>query len=117
MLRVVVGSILLTSLVHGVAWACSCVPPGPLEEEIDAYDLVVYGEVISRRAHRRGLGCTRSSLDPVDVEIEVIEGFVGAEAGEVVTVTTAAGGASCGVDFAEGEQWLVFASGEDLSVG
>src|SRR5688500_5874852 len=115
--RIVLGSVLLTSLFHGVAWACSCAETGSLEDSLAESDLVVYGEVISTKVRRRGLGCTMSSLDPMDVEIEVIEAFEGAEDGEVVTVTTASSGASCGVDFGEGERWLVFAAGEDLSVG
>jgi hypothetical protein len=54
-------------------------------------------------------------MDPVNVRIEVIDAFAGAEPGDVVTVQTPAGGASCGVDFQVGSTWLIFAE-EDPKV-
>jgi hypothetical protein len=75
---------------------------------VDEFDLVVWGEVLTVRDPL--LGCfSNTSMDPVNVRIEVIEGFAGAEAGDVVTVQTPSSGASCGVDFQPGDTWLIFA--------
>lgn len=106
--------IALELAVHGIAWACSCAEPGSVAEEAAASDLVVFGEVVSVR--EPGLGCSQSSADPVQVRIDVLEGFVGAAAGDEVEVETAREGASCGVGFEEGQTWLVYAQGGSASL-
>ncbi len=106
--RPVVSLVALVAATHGVAWACTCVPE-PLDVLVDQSDLVVHGEILSVRGPIR-LGCG-SSLDSMNVRVEVLEAFVGAEAGEVVTVHTTRSSASCGVGFAEGDRWLVIAQG------
>jgi hypothetical protein len=111
--RVVLGSILLSSLVHGAAWACSCIgaPGNWTEEAVAEHELVVYGEILSVR--RPIGGCGGGGMGPYNrVRIEVIEAFAGADDGEVVTFSTSASGASCGIDFQEGERWVVFAAGD-----
>lgn len=101
--------------MHGVAWACSCAAPDSVEASFTDSDLVVLAEVLSVR-EPLSLGCTVSSADPMSVRLEVIEGFAGAEAGDVVTVTTARDGASCGVSFRAGESWVVYARDGQVGV-
>ena len=48
-------------------------------------------------------GCGRERA----VRFEVTEAFKGVEVGDTVTLTTAADGAGCGVDFAAADAWLV----------
>lgn len=96
--------------IHGVAWACSCATLDTVEDALADSDLVVYGEVLSVRGPF-SLGCTISSADPMQVRVEVLEAFEGAEVGDVITIETARDGASCGVGFQEGEDWLIYASG------
>ncbi|MBX2798163.1 MAG: hypothetical protein KTR31_10850 [Myxococcales bacterium] len=106
----------LPLVLHGVAWACSCLEPGSVADEAAASDLVVFGEVLSVTEPPFS-GCTgTSSADPMTVRIEVLEGFVGADAGDVIAVTTNRDGASCGVSFGEGETWLVYAVNDSVSL-
>ena len=112
-LSVATGLVLGT---HGVAWACSCAEPPPVADAAAASDLVVYAEVTQRSVVSSGCNGTISSADPVEVELEVIEGFVGADAGDTVMVETVRDGASCGVGFAEGERWLVYAEDGQTSL-
>jgi hypothetical protein len=112
MVRIVIGSSLLVLLTHGVAWACSCSgETNPVEEDLASHDIVVFGEV--RSVGRPLVGCDRPFGNPYNVRIEVMEAFAGAEDGETITVHTHTSGASCGIPFEEGEQWLVFAYGPD----
>jgi hypothetical protein len=109
--RVLLGSVALIALVHGVAWACSCPPDEWTTDEVLAHDLVVWGEVQAIEVDRRG--CGYSTMDPVKAQISVLEGFVGAEAGDTVVVTTH-DDISCGVDFGEGERWLVVVNRDEI---
>jgi hypothetical protein len=94
----------------GLAWACSCAEPPPVADALAEADQVFYGEVLSIDGPA-GLGCGGvSSADPMAVRIEVRDAWKGTSAGETVTVETARDGASCGVDFVEGETWLVYAT-------
>lgn len=114
--RVIVASTGLAALVHATAWACTCAPRTWTPEElVDEHALLVFGEVLSVRTHA---GCGGvSSLEPMDVRVEVHEAWVGADAGDVVTVRTARSSASCGVPFEVGDTWLVASSdGETVSL-
>lgn len=115
--RILLGTLVLTALVHGAAWACSCVASGyGTADMVDDFDLVVWGEVLSVRSAFVGCG-PRSSMDPVNVRIEVIDGFAGVSAGDVVTVHTPSSGASCGIEFQPGSTWLIFAQDDrDVSL-
>ncbi len=96
--------------LHGLAWACSCgEPPAVADAAADA-DLVVFGTVESVSGRGPRLCGSMRSDDAIRVEIAVEEAWKGANAGETVTVETAISDASCGVDFAEGESWLVYAT-------
>ena len=106
------GFVGLFGLTHGVAWACSCaMSDDPPEVLFENYEVVFYGEIVSVQ-EPVPLGCsgTVSSADPVQVRIDVLEGFKGAEGGEELEFTTARDGSSCGIAFEVGEAWLIYAN-------
>ena len=109
-----VGRLLLAGLVAALSWvllapatayACSCAGASTAGY-VDHADLVVTGTVTARRdaAH----GPVLSSGRPVSYEIAVNRVYKG-NAGPRIEVTTAAEGASCGLEVTEGERYLFFA--------
>jgi len=116
--RMITSFLVLEIAVHGVAWACSCAQDMRTpEERFHDNDVVFYGEVLSvREPLASGCGGTVSTADPMNVRFEVAEGFKGAEAGDEIQLQTAREDASCGVDFQEGEVWLIYTSDEWLGL-
>jgi hypothetical protein len=107
MMRFTVLSLTLSILVNGVAWACSCIPDDRTPEQLLAdYSLVAWGKVHTSAQ-------TASGSFTYTVELEVEEGFVGAEAGDLVSFEVTERGSECGVDLGEGEQWLVFTNANE----
>lgn len=114
--RILLGSVGLATLVHGTAWACSCVGGGGgiPPDMVDEFDLVIWGEVLS--VGQPLPGClSGSSAEPVHVRIRALDAFAGADPNEIVTVLTPESGASCGVLFEPGTTWLIVAE-EDRQV-
>lgn len=92
----------------GIVWACSCALPETATEKLDASNAVFLGTVESSRP----IGChffVQSSMDQTKTKFTVTEGFKSASDGETVEILHATEGASCGVEFNEGESWLIFA--------
>jgi hypothetical protein len=96
-----------------------------MQDDFDAaalvagHDQVFLGEVLQGPLEPGFLGCAGApigSADPMEYEVEVIEAFAGVETGEVVTVTSARSGASCGVEMSEGETWLLMVSDGSVSL-
>jgi hypothetical protein len=120
MSRLLVRSFALAAAVHGVAWACSCLPDlRTAAEHLAEDELVVWGTVVEipdDAASEPGRGCgggpSTAAGEPAgssfttDVRLDVEEGFVGAGAGDVVTIR-ASGGSDCAVTMGVGERWLV----------
>lgn len=100
--------------VPGAAYACSCAAPaGGSEEErarraAEGAQAVFAGEVSG--IEYLSLGTIIGSGDPVEVTFDVSRVWKG-PAYETLTVETARSGASCGYDFDEGRQYLVYATG------
>lgn len=95
-----------------IAFACSCVIPGPPEAELARSVAVFSGIVVDR--HEPG-GLLVSSADPVRVTFEVYAVWKG-PAYSTITITTARSGASCGYTFEEGQEYLVYAHGSTDSL-
>ncbi len=85
--------------------ACSCIAMTPA----DAFDRAdaVFAGVVSTVSVKGGL-FGQSGLDPVNVEIQVSEVWKGPRQA-TITVETVRSGASCGVDFQAGREYLVYA--------
>jgi hypothetical protein len=94
--------ILLAAILMGLANACSCLPPGPPEEEMAKSDAVFSGRVAS---------IVKDSFGYV-VTFEVERAWKGVEA-ETLKVRTARDSAACGYAFSEREKYLVYAYRDD----
>jgi hypothetical protein len=94
------------------AHACSCVIPGPPEDEL-ARSAAVFSGRVSNRDEPGFL--VASSADPVQVTFEVYAVWKG-PLYDTITITTARSGASCGYAFEEGEEYLVYAHGSANSL-
>lgn len=91
------------------AYACSCLPPGPPRDALASSDAVFAGRVVKLSAP---LGDVVSSVDPVSVTFEVSRSWKGAQA-QTVVVKTASSSASCGFNFEQGREYLVYAGTAD----
>jgi hypothetical protein len=90
---------------------CSCLPPPPPREALAQADAVFAGRVVSVVRHE--------AEDPghpggphLEVRIVPTRRWKAAAA-DTVTVRTATDSAACGFPFQEGEEYLVYAGGED----
>lgn len=102
------------------AYACSCaVQAGESEEErarqaVGDAEAVFAGEVTG--VEKVSVGTVISSSDPVQVTFDVSRVWKG-QTYETLTVETARSGASCGYDFDEGRQYLVYADNTPVTGG
>ena len=93
--------------------ACSCMPPGEIQDEIDGSSAIFFGKVIEEKLPK---GFMRNSADSSYYTFEV-QGIWKGPPYKTLTISTAASTASCGYPFEVGKEYLVFASGtyDDLS--
>ncbi|MDP4096020.1 hypothetical protein OIN60_04365 [Paenibacillus sp. P96] len=109
LLPTLLGAAIVFSMLLGVKpsvmYACSCVEP-PSPSEAQAQSAVVFsGEAVSLQQKMSDI---MSSADPVRVSFQVDRVWKGS-VGNIATVTTAASSDSCGYEFAEGRDYLVYA--------
>lgn len=83
--------------------ACSCAESPSVEEELERSNAVFSGKVISVR-EKRSLNGNVSKL----VLFEVTNTWKGVEQSQIM-ITTGLGDGDCGIDFKEGEEYLVYA--------
>jgi hypothetical protein len=109
-------SIIGLLLVPGTIHACSCAESPSANAELQSHTAVFSGRVLSVKEPSRLLNW--SSADPVKVTFEVYRVWKG-DVGKKVSVQTAMSGASCGFDFVENQEYLVYAYGDmaDLKAG
>ncbi len=93
------------------SYACSCVQPGSVEEEMNRSSAVFSGEVIEMVETNQNM-FIQSSADPIAVRFKVEEWWKGHAQSEVV-VHTAESSASCGFEFALNQEYLVYAQESD----
>jgi hypothetical protein len=109
---VILVALLLGGLYAGIqprcAWACSCLPLGSASEERDRATAVFAGRVTSIESPSD----PSSSPPALHVTFAVGDVWKGALAGTTV-VHTAPDSAACGVAFAPGQTYLVYASTDD----
>ena len=111
-------TILLVALVVTVldpgrpAFACSCAPPLPPQQELAESSAVFAGEVVATEELNGG-----QPDSELVARVAVTEVWKG-EVHEVVEVRTAADGAMCGVGFEVGREMLIYAGvGDDDRFG
>ena len=92
-----------------LAHACSCIPPRPPLEALERADAVFAGDVVSI-SEPKGLfrSWFESSTDPITVEFRVNAVWKG-KIHETLFIQTAWSSASCGFEFVQGEQYIVYA--------
>lgn len=92
-----------------VAFACTCIESRLPIEELEKSTAVFTGKVIDIDVRR---GIVLSSADPVKVTFDVSETWKGPDY-KVLVVTTVRYSASCGYPFEQGEEYIVYARGEE----
>ncbi len=111
-LRVVIVALVLSVVwfvgYAGQAHACSCVQPGSPSEELEKFDAVFAGRVISvhHSYDPAGRSVTRDDRSTIGFEVSTV--WKG-EIHESTTITTPPTGGSCGYRFVEGESYVVYA--------
>lgn len=93
------------------AYACSCAPSGPLDEELTNAAAVFTGKVVGLAEPIGGFGPI-SSADPIKVTFQVYTVWKGSVS-QTTTITTARSGASCGYTFEKGGEYIVYAHGPE----
>ena len=96
-------------LQNHTVYACSCVvPPAPLTS-LGFSKAVFAGQVTNIDVPG---GLIQSSGDPVKVSFDVSQSWKG-PTGKNITVSTPRSGASCGYGFQAGQEYLVYARGDN----
>ena len=87
------------------AWSCKC---DTMDAELssDGADMVFVG-IAQEGLALTGCSCNRER----ETEFEVLEGFVGVDKGDFVTVSHTTLGSACGTKFKRGMSYLVFTYG------
>lgn len=93
------------------AIACSCAM-SDTDRSIAYADRIFAGTVVERREVSSGLRGYTSTADPVYYVFEVDQAWKG-EVYETTTLYSALGSESCGMQFAQGEKYLIFAQQGD----
>lgn len=92
----------------GTAHACSCVPPGKPAEELEGHAAVFAGQVVSVDHSFEPGSAALNAEDRTTVEFAVNTVWKG-DVDRNLKITTPPTGGSCGVAFAEGEEYVVYA--------
>ena len=90
------------------AYACKCVVPGSPSEEMEKFDAVFAGRVLSVHHSFDPNALSYSPGDITTVGFSVSTVWKGAVE-ENITLTTPPTGGSCGFAFVEGEEYVVYA--------
>lgn len=93
------------------SYACSCVEPGTVKEELTRSSAVFSGKVIDIVDKKKN-SLVQSSADLIAVLIEVEESWKGIRQNQVV-VYTERSSASCGFEFTINNRYLVYANVND----
>ena len=108
MLLTVSMLLFLLNIAPTKSYTCSCAAPGPVQDELERSDAVFKGEVIGVVDAKEN-STLQSSADPIAFIIKVDEIWKGIDQTEVV-IYTERDSASCGFNFIEGHEYLIYAS-------
>jgi hypothetical protein len=99
---------ILIAYIPSSASACSCAQPPSVNSELSRSDVVFSGKVISVREKRSLNGyLTKQAI------FEVSQTWKGVEQSQIM-ITTGQGGGDCGINFIEGEDYLVYSRESDM---
>jgi len=96
-----VFSLLSLSIGLSKSYACDCVKPPSVEDELERSQAVFSGKVLEVNEMNKGYMKKR-------VLLEVTETWKGISESQVI-ITTGSGGGDCGYEFQVGEEYLVYA--------
>ncbi|GGG79791.1 hypothetical protein [Paenibacillus radicis (ex Gao et al. 2016)] len=110
---IVIGGLLAPQAVQ----ACSCAERPEVQQQMKSKAAIFAGTVVFTKKKAEIPFVSRSSDSPVQVNFEVSEVWKGHVTNQL-TVHTAMSSASCGVEFKDGQQYLVYANAKsgDLQV-
>ena len=95
------------------AHACSCVPPKPAKVEAKRSDAVFHGTVVSVEP-LESTGATATSAEGrLAVTFEVARVWKGDLGKRFVLASVSPHVGMCEIDFAVGDEWIIYASGKD----
>ena len=100
-------AILVLAVFAPSATACSCVAPGPPQQEMEAADAVFTARVVSAEAAEQRTGDFR--LQRMKVALELDRVWKGCAEGDEVVLWTGLGGGDCGYGFEAGKRYLIYA--------
>lgn len=106
-LFIIVG---LCNINTAIVSACSCASPFPSPQESLKKSTVVFAGKVTGMDIPNGI--VISTADPVLVTFDVSEIWKGPDY-KTLVVTTARDGVSCGYSFEQGEEYIVYAYGEE----
>jgi hypothetical protein len=112
-MRILILIVIIVSMLAletDTAYACSCVLPGPPDEELANATAVFTGKVVSL-SKPVDFGPI-SSADPIKVTFQVYEVWKGSVS-LTTTITTSRSSASCGYPFQKGGEYIVYAYGSE----
>ena len=104
MLLSVLFSLISMSIVPTTSYACSCVEPPSVEDELERSQAVFSGKVLEVKEQKDFRGYMKKR-----VLIEVAETWKGVSESQVF-ITTGSGGGDCGYEFQVGQEYLVYAT-------
>lgn len=84
------------------SYACSCIPPGSVTEELEKSAAVFRGKVLQKEVQNQ------NDSTPVAVQLEVKESWKGTNQANVV-VYTALHSAACGYEFEVNKEYIIYA--------
>lgn len=93
---------IMTIILPSAVFACSCVEPLSVEEQMSHSETVFVGRVLEVGASKEAYANTKA------VRFEVSEIWKGAEESQII-IYTGSGGGDCGISFTEGTEYLVYA--------
>lgn len=100
---------ILLTLIPQPVHACSCPGVGPPAEELAKSTAVFAGKAINRRSP---FSLVQRSDNPLYVTFEVSQVWKGPN-WQTLLIRTVEDGASCGYNFQKGEEYLVYAHGDE----
>ena len=98
---------IMTISIPSNAYACSCVEPKSVQDELSRSEAVFSGRVIEVKEERTNRYLSNAVL------FEISEIWKGGSESQII-IRTGSGGGDCGIQFKEGEDYLVYAKSSSM---
>jgi hypothetical protein len=107
-----IAALLLALTAAGSAWACSCMPPAPGEDNAAYVKRMIKESAAAFTG--RVLSATRTDPDinrgELIARVRILRAYKGVRKGRIITLITGPNGALCGLDLEKGDIVSVAAS-------